>query len=302
MFAQITLIPDPIFEGFLVNSGIDTDGVVNGQVLTVDIEDETELFFDGIGIVDLTGIEDFISLEILTVWNENISSLNLTQNINLRAISLQLNMLSSLDLSQNSLLESLILDQAFSLAQIDVTNNTMLKSFKLEDNNSIQNIILSSNENLESVRIGLCMGLEYVNLKNGNNTTIDLVILNDISNPNLQCFQVDDPAAVIAGVDPPYDGWFVDGDFLITDDCNLSITDNLRNQITLYPNPVKDILFLESTNSIGIENVKLYAITGASIIQSTQPRSVDLSGVPSGLYLLEIHTSRGVIIEKIIKE
>jgi len=28
--AQITLIPDPKFEQFLINKGIDSDGVING--------------------------------------------------------------------------------------------------------------------------------------------------------------------------------------------------------------------------------------------------------------------------------
>jgi len=36
--AQITLIPDPKFEQFLIDEGIDSDSVINGQVLTSDIE------------------------------------------------------------------------------------------------------------------------------------------------------------------------------------------------------------------------------------------------------------------------
>ena len=43
----ITLIPDSNFELYLINTGIDTDGVINGQVLTSDIEDELELSFLG---------------------------------------------------------------------------------------------------------------------------------------------------------------------------------------------------------------------------------------------------------------
>ncbi len=43
IYSQVTLIPDPNFEGYLVNVGIDTDGIVNGQVLTSDIADETQL-------------------------------------------------------------------------------------------------------------------------------------------------------------------------------------------------------------------------------------------------------------------
>jgi len=34
--AQITLIPDPKFEQFLIDKDIDSDGVINGQILTSD--------------------------------------------------------------------------------------------------------------------------------------------------------------------------------------------------------------------------------------------------------------------------
>ena len=34
VYAQYTLIPDPLFETLLIVEDIDTDGVVNGQVLT----------------------------------------------------------------------------------------------------------------------------------------------------------------------------------------------------------------------------------------------------------------------------
>ena len=34
--AQITLIPDPYFEVKLISLGIDSDGVINGQILSSD--------------------------------------------------------------------------------------------------------------------------------------------------------------------------------------------------------------------------------------------------------------------------
>lgn len=40
---EITTIPDPGFEQVLIDKGIDSDGEINGQVLTSDIENLTEL-------------------------------------------------------------------------------------------------------------------------------------------------------------------------------------------------------------------------------------------------------------------
>lgn len=40
--AQVTLIPDPVFEQLLINLNIDSDGIVNGQLLTSDAQNITQ--------------------------------------------------------------------------------------------------------------------------------------------------------------------------------------------------------------------------------------------------------------------
>jgi len=64
--AQTTAIPDETFEQALIEMNIDSDGVVNGQVLTADIENVVELDFESVSFTDyiayLTGIEDFTAL------------------------------------------------------------------------------------------------------------------------------------------------------------------------------------------------------------------------------------------------
>lgn len=63
--AQITLIPDANFEMFLIEENIDTDGIVNGQILTQDVLTVTNLNIHSLNapytyIEDLTGIEAFV--------------------------------------------------------------------------------------------------------------------------------------------------------------------------------------------------------------------------------------------------
>ena len=70
LLAQYTLIPDSEFEQRLITQGIDTEGILDGQVLTDDIDHITALYIESDPpvfpyIYDLTGIEDFVSLEDL---------------------------------------------------------------------------------------------------------------------------------------------------------------------------------------------------------------------------------------------
>ena len=81
--AQYTLIPDPEFEQRLITQGIDTEGTLDGQVLTDDIDHITLLVLDGNPpvtpyIYDLTGIEDFISLEDLRFSNNKVEQVDLS--------------------------------------------------------------------------------------------------------------------------------------------------------------------------------------------------------------------------------
>jgi hypothetical protein len=44
--AQTVSIPDPYFEQALIARNIDSDGIINGQVLASDVENVIELIFD----------------------------------------------------------------------------------------------------------------------------------------------------------------------------------------------------------------------------------------------------------------
>jgi len=89
--AQITLIPDSGFEQALIDLGIDSDGIINGQVLTIDIEGVIILDVNYSNIQDLTGIEDFAALEILDVSGNELIALNVSSNIELKELTVIVN-------------------------------------------------------------------------------------------------------------------------------------------------------------------------------------------------------------------
>jgi hypothetical protein len=304
--AQITLIPDPYFEGVLVGNGIDSDGEINGQALTSDLEAVTQLLiFDQQLITDVTGIEAFINLEKLRLTNMGITHLDLSNAVLLEELRLGNNSLLELDLSNNINLENLIIQfncascQFYSpLNTLDLSNNLLLNQLLIFDTEII-NLDLSNNPDIGFIEITRNNSLNSINFKNGNNSQTFWLQFTD--NSNLECVQVDDPEAVIAGVDPPYDNWVIENDPIISEDCFLGMEENKLNKITIYPNPVKSILRIESQEPI--KKVSIYNLLGSKLLEVLDNfNEITMADLPAGILLVEIETQKGVTVNKVIKE
>ena len=227
--ANITLIPDVNFENALIGLGLDDDQ--DGQVVTPNIDTVTILEINQKGISDLTGIESFSSLTTLKCSQNNLTSLDISQNINLVTLYCGSNQLTSLDVTQNTALTwlscgsnqltSLDISQNINLVtlycgsnqltSLDVSQNINLRALVCPSNQLTsldisQNILLdyflcintlitsldlSNNSVLTLCRASDNPQLSCVNLKNGNNQSIN--ILTFTQNPNLNCIEVDDP-------------------------------------------------------------------------------------------------------------
>jgi len=98
-------IPDTHFEIKLVEQGIDSDGIVNQQMLKSDAEKvsvlDLNLFANFGEIRDLTGIEGFVNLKLLSAGNQKLESVDLSYNRLLDTLYLSGNKISSIDLSNN---------------------------------------------------------------------------------------------------------------------------------------------------------------------------------------------------------
>jgi hypothetical protein len=308
--AQITLIPDPYFEGYLIALGIDSDGTTNGQVLTSDIENVESLsFLNYNSITDITGIEDFASLETLHLYYLNITHINLSNNFNLKDLRIGDVSLESIDITNNLNLEFLsvgfncsICVHNSTISDIDISNNILLYHVGVYDSHTLLDLDLSSNINISDLRIHHSQGLTHINLKSGNNTNIIFLEIED--NHNLECIQVDDPTAVIEGNDPPYDNWTIDGNPLITDDCDYFGLDELvENSISIYPNPVHDLLRVAHIDIAEITSLKIYDVIGRMILKKTENIDhINVSVINSGIFILEIETDKGFYKKKFVKE
>ncbi|WP_271765853.1 T9SS type A sorting domain-containing protein [Aquimarina algiphila] len=241
-YAQYTAIPDPNFETAL-NA---YDDIANdNQVPTANIASLTTLDISNSNISDLTGIEDFVSLETLQVHDNNISTINLSTLVNLITFRATRNQLTALDVSNQPALESLIVDG--NLIETLSINSTVLKILQITGNelttldtsgfpllrqlfvggNDVDSLDLSLNPaldrlecqrtnivfldlsmlpNLENVR-AFNTNLKFLNVKNGNNTTIQQFEVHN--NPDLECIEVDNAADANAGLNN-YAGWQID--------------------------------------------------------------------------------------------
>lgn len=223
-----TYVPDDNFENALAAF----DDIPNDNLVPTDnISGITELIISGKFIQDLTGIEDFTSLETLDVSFNELTSLVVSNNLNLIALNCRDNKIIGLDLSGLDKLEklnchfneltNLIFSKNPKLAILSFYNNSITEidlsdmpelirihgAHNLLDNmnitntpklnvlecafNNLKHLDLSQNTALGRVWVRFNK-LETLNIKNGNNMNITQFIAED--NPSLSCIQVDNAA------------------------------------------------------------------------------------------------------------
>ena len=180
-YCRYTAIPDANFEAALELRDYDNISG-DGQVPTALIENLTYLSLINTGISDVTGIEDFKALETLRLGSNNLTSIDLTQNINLKVLYLFDNNLSVIDLSKNTHLEDLNLAKN-ELTAVDLSKNIALKEIDVSRNNfsaidlhlltALEDIDVSHNE-LTNLDVSANIVLDNLDASNTTLSSIDL--------------------------------------------------------------------------------------------------------------------------------
>jgi len=195
-------IPDIHFETELIKQGIDSDGIVNQQMLRTDAEKVSRLdlnltanFGD---ISDLTGIEGFINIKLLSAGNQKLERIDLSNNTLLDTLYLLGNAISSIDLSDNQNLifvdmqanefsssSSIIgLSNATNLKDLDLSWN-YLEEFSIH-NESLEVLHMSHND-LKSLDTDGAINLQHVFVPSnklesvdfGTNTLLETLLISD---------------------------------------------------------------------------------------------------------------------------
>jgi len=285
IIAQTTNIPDENFEQALIDLGIDSDGIVNGQVLTTDIENVTELdlsvdpfnepdYFD----LDITGISDFTALEILNLgeqpidWNTGDENI-LNSNLNLREIYINK---ESIDVGNSITIESLNLSNLQGLEYVDLGNVYI-------------NSLILDNPNFDFEDLSLNLFIDY-----------DLT--------HNFCIQVNDPVAA-SNNNFPYNTWTINyNDFYtyysFTSNCTLSTNDfEDLYSISVFPNPVQDHLYLENPKQIKINEIGIFNIEGKLVKTFSQIKNgINIENLTPGVYFARVKSQKTTETFKILKQ
>ncbi len=178
-FSQNINFTDQNFKQFLVNVKVENKNAIdiNGNYTTIDLNNDGEIQVseaENIGSLftsynktfnDINGIEFFKNLTYLNIDSaKNLTSVNLKNLSKLNFLSAQyLDNLESLSLSDCSNLEELRLVTP-KLNSLNLSNNSLLKTLLILDSN-IQSLNLSQNKNLSNVQIS-SPNLTTINLEN----------------------------------------------------------------------------------------------------------------------------------------
>lgn len=307
-FAQYTSIPDIYFEQQLINDGIDSNTIIDGQILTSEANNYSgALDIANSGISDLTGIEAFFNITSINFnYNTGITSVDLTNSPLLTSITgTGCSGLTSINVTGLVNVTEMQFANA-SLLSLNVTTNTALETLNIRKN-SVTSLDLSQNGMLTSVNVKQ-NGLTFLDMRNGNNTNVTL--FNADTNPCLKCVFVDDNTGTYLST------WIKDNNSgyvnsetecdalppLTPSQCpTLSLNEVEDVVFNIYPNPVNNTLYVSSKSSHAV--VQIYNITGKVILTKTLTQGenvVNVSALSSGVYLARFISDNKVDTKKLI--
>jgi hypothetical protein len=75
------------------------------------------------------------------------------------------------------------------------------------------------------------------------------------------------------------------------------------NDFSVYPNPASDLIYFENNSSASNYTITIFDSFGRIILENNlNPTSLDISQLPSGLYVARIRNNQGELFKKVIKK
>jgi Secretion system C-terminal sorting domain len=141
--------------------------------------------------------------------------------------------------------------------------------------------------------------LTYLNVKNGNNTNFNTTYSKFTINPNLTCIQVDD-------VTYSNTTWvtFKDASATYSLDCTiLGLEEATFATVTVYPVPTQGALHID--NAV-LEKATLYDDLGHKVLEALTTagnnNTIDVSGLPKGIYFMYLQATGATAVRKVAVE
>lgn len=93
------------------------------------------------------------------------------------------------------------------------------------------------------------------------------------------------------------------GNFYFGADCMvLGVGEQLLSQVSLFPNPARDVVSINVPGGVSIENVTLTDVLGKVQRAAVSNGTINVSNLSQGLYMVTIKTSAGSLVQKLVKK
>ena len=263
------------------------------KLTTLDVSQNTQLkdlscSYNQLTTLDVSQNTQLTELDCL--YNQ-LTTLDVSQNTQLTELDCSDNKLSSLDISKNTLLDKLYCI-GNNLSSLDVSNNTQLKRLycfanyltSLNVSNTQLELLYCYNNNFSSQALDdiYCAlpdrtGTTYGKIQpifNSSSSNHATVLATNAANATAKNWKVqyfkddtDIPATTGSYVCPT------------TDIAEASA----EQALTLYPNPVADVLYLSAT----ARTVRIYNVYGTEVAHATDTDRIDVAHLPAGVYTVK---------------
>ena len=164
-----TNFPDPVFRSVISGPDYDRDG--NGILDENEISLTINIYCEGMGISSIKGVEYFVNLQGLWCKDNQIASMDLSNNKDLHGVWCSGNLFTSLDFSANPELEWVYCYDC-NLTSLNISNNPNMAYVEC-NTNPLTSLDLTNNPKLEHLTCGTCELTSLDLSKNPNLSHLD---------------------------------------------------------------------------------------------------------------------------------
>ena len=266
----------------------------SNQLTTLDVSQNTQLTELNCGFNKLTTLDvsQNTQLTSLNCWSDQLTTVDVSQNTQLTELNCGSNKLNTVDVSQNTQLTELNCGYN-QLTSLNVTKNTQLTELYCSSN-QFTSLNVTKNTKLKKL---ICYGNNFSTLdldriyctlpdrKDSTDAGEIYPVYSDTSSNHAIVLATNKANAIAKN-------WTVqyakdNADIPATSgtyDCSTAVAEATAEQaLTLYPNPMADVLYLSAT----ARTVRVYNIYGIEVAHATDTDRIDVAHLPAGVYTVK---------------
>ena len=246
----------------------------NNKLSTIDVRQNTSLttLWCSSNKLSALDVKACTQLTELKCFSNQLTSLDVSKNTELATLHCFGNRLTSLDVTNNTQLTKLSCDSN-RLTSLDVSKNTQLENLYCYGNNfttSAIDSIYCALPDRKSTAEGIIIPI--LNASSADYATIIATTKKNAADKNWKVQYYDD-------TDIPATTGNYDCSGVSTDIAEASV----ERPLTLYPNPVADVLYLSAT----ARTVRIYNVYGIEVAHATNTDRVEVSHLSAGVYTVK---------------